>query len=126
MIAIPEKVVGIRVELCSECATIAYDPCASCAHGKWGPYVRCEPDEPPLPPMATRALNLTVQSAEELAAIARGVPAIPPEESARRVAICRSNACGKWRTSDETCSMCGCPMTKKAPWRSAICLAGMW
>lgn len=82
--------------------------------------------QPPLPPLATRARNLAVQSAEELAAIAQGVPAIPAEESDRRIEICRSNSCGNWRKSDETCSLCGCPMARKAPWRSARCPIGMW
>jgi hypothetical protein len=121
---IPFAVVSVRRELCPECADSAGNPCASCSHGKWGPYIQC--DEPALPSLPVRARNLAVQSAKEAAAIASGVPAVTEEEAGRRLAICKSNVCGFWRASDETCSQCGCPMVKKSPWRSARCPAGKW
>lgn len=84
------------------------------------------PDEPDLPSLAVRARNLAGQSAAEALAITRGVPPVTSEETARRIGICRSNKCGNWRSSDETCALCGCPMVRKAPWRTAKCDAGMW
>jgi hypothetical protein len=123
---IPTSVIDIRRELCPTCAPHAHDPCAACSHGLWGPYVYCPPEEPPLPPLAARARNLAAQSIEEMAAIATGVPPVPTEEAERRIAICRSNECGAWRSSDETCSVCGCPMARKAPWRSARCPRAKW
>jgi len=82
------------------------------------------PKEPPLPSLPKRAINLAKQSAAEAKAVINGVPAIDPEEAAARIAICRG--CDHWRPSDETCSLCGCPMLKKAPWRSAVCPVGKW
>lgn len=120
---IPESVIEIREDLCPACAKKAHDPCASCEHGKWGAYVICEPALPPLP---VRARNLAIQSAKEAVAIATGVPAIADKEASRRLTICKSNICGFWRASDETCSQCGCPMVKKTPWRSAACPVGKW
>lgn len=84
------------------------------------------PQEPPLPALPERAKNLAVQSAQEVAAIAKGVPAVTEGEAARRLSICKSNVCGFWRESDETCSQCGCPMAKKTPWRSARCPVNLW
>ena len=83
-------------------------------------------EEPPLPSLPTRIANLTGQALQEALNVAQGVDPVTPEEAAKRIEICRSNVCGKWRASDETCSMCGCPMLKKAPWRSAVCPVGLW
>ena len=83
-------------------------------------------EEPPLPSLPTRIANLTGQVFQEALDVAQGVDPVTPEEAAKRIEICRSNACGKWRASDETCSMCGCYMKSKTPWRSAVCPVGLW
>lgn len=53
MRTIPDSVIEIRRDLCHECTPFANDPCASCVHGHWGPYVLCEEDHqapPEMPP----------------------------------------------------------------------------
>ena len=83
-------------------------------------------EEPPLPSLPTRIANLTGQVLQEALDVAQGVDPVTPEEAEKRIEICRSNVCGKWRASDETCSACGCYMKSKTPWRSAVCPVGLW
>jgi len=83
-------------------------------------------EEPPLPSLPTRIANLAGQVIQEALDVAQGVDPVTPEEAEKRIEICRSNVCGKWRASDETCSACGCYMKSKTPWRSAVCPVGLW
>ena len=119
---IPEGVISIRRDLCSVCADKAHDPCASCEHGAWGPFIRCEPDLPPLPKMGANAARAAV---EETAAIIKSTPPVTDEESARRFVICKTS-CEFFRLSDARCSECGCFMNLKAHLRSQHCPVGKW
>jgi hypothetical protein len=121
MKTIPEGVVEIRRDLCPECDAIAHDPCASCVHGHWGPYVRCDPD---LPPPVAMAANLAKAAGAEAVAHMQGLPAPAPEEIASRLAICET--CDHFRASDERCSKCGCFLKFKTAWRSQHCPIGKW
>lgn len=131
-------IVQARKEICEACPTPCKDfpnledPCVACPISRWGTW-DCEVpeeegslEEPPLPSLPQRAFNLTRQSVEEATATLQGVELPSEEEVEKRLEICASNRCGFWRVSDETCSVCGCPMKKKAPWRSARCPVGLW
>lgn len=124
MTAMPSTVAEIRHELCPECTANHLDPCAACPHGKWGPYVRCEPD---LPPPLALAANFGKAIASEAVATVQGVPKISAEQAASRLAICQ--ACSDWfRPSDQRCAhpSCGCFLREKTTWRAQRCPAGKW
>jgi hypothetical protein len=118
----PRGVAEIRVSLCPACAHLSGDPCAACAHGLWGPYVRCEPD---LPPLATMAANLAQAAVAEASALIAGTPRVSDEEASRRLEICRS-CTPHFRHSDARCSLCGCYSKYKTRLRSQHCPLGKW
>lgn len=118
---LPVGVVEIRISLCAECASLAVDPCASCKHGKWPAYVRCEED---LPPLATMAVNAGMAALSEASAILHGMPPVSEEEVSRRLSICHE--CEHFRHSDSRCPKCGCWMNFKATLRSMQCPVGKW
>jgi hypothetical protein len=117
----PQGVVEIRRDLCPECAALSADPCAACAHGKWGSYVYCEEA---LPPLATMAVNAGLAVISESVAILRGEANVSNDEVARRLEICK--ACEHFRHSDSRCPKCGCWMTYKATLRSMHCPIKKW
>jgi hypothetical protein len=126
---LPDAVAEIRKQQCKAagCAhELDYaDACAECPAGHWGPLARdCGQHLPSLP---VRAKNFAIASLQEASAIASGVPALTDEEINRRLAICFSIAspCSHLTANGE-CSLCGCPMRRKAPWRSQTCKAGKW
>jgi len=98
------------------------DPCAACAAAGWGAYsLDCRSAEPAKPSLSRMALNYTVAQLKDLAA---GRPRRTEEEEAAIERICRS--CPKFRKSDASCSVCGCPIARKAPLAQESCPIGKW
>lgn len=123
MKTMPSSVAEIRRELCPDCSANYADPCDACPHGKWGPYVRCEPE---LPPAVDLAKNLGAAVVAETAAMLRGDAKITPEQAAERFAVCQG--CDWFRASDERCAhpSCGCFLRVKTAWRAQRCPVGKW
>lgn len=138
MNAITPENAQVRRDICADCKNpceayagqhIDFDhPCSVCPIGRWGriaPHGACD-EQPPLPPLLTRAANLLSASAQEGKAIAQGVAPITEEEAQSRFAICRTNRCKQFRSQDDTCAACGCFLKSKTAWRSASCPRGHW
>lgn len=69
----------------------------------------CKRQEPSLPSMGRRLVNVTKAIGRSVARVAAGRPVLVSDEvQAERQAICESNKCGAYRASDKTCSVCGC------------------
>ena len=70
--------------------------------------------EPQLPPLMQQARNFGDAFVRSVKSVAKGNPLkVSDATKAKRQEICRSNACGKYRASDDRCSMCGCPLSKR-------------
>lgn len=77
-------------------------------------------DKPRKPHKIAMATNFIKHLAEHVADGSRKVSSAHLES---RLMIC--TLC-ELRTRDEACSMCGCPVMKKAAWRSSTCDANRW
>lgn len=98
-------------------------------HPEWGVVYRAEHnngltvisrvDHRPLPSLGARLKNFIEHSTEHL--LDGGADVSPAELEARldTCAVCPSR-------SDRHCSECGCPIVKKATWRSSCCDLGYW
>ena len=81
------------------------------------------PDTPPppqLPGILTRAANFAAAVAAHVAA---GLPTLPPEATAARLAVCAP--CDQ-RLPGGECAVCGCNLTVKASWREQECPLDKW
>lgn len=78
--------------------------------------------EPPAEPsLASKALGFAQALALHLST---GAKKCPPEEAARRLAVCEgcpNRVPGKWR-----CRLCGCGLKTKASWAAMDCPDGRW
>jgi len=98
-------------------------------HPEWGVVYRAEHnnglavvsrvDKRPLPSLGERFKNFVTHSTEHLL---NGGADVSPEEFEFRLNTCA--LCPN--RSDQHCSECGCPIVKKAKWRSSCCDLGYW
>jgi len=139
---IEEGDIQVRRDICGDCpeqcpaflsGRIAHDhPCAVCPDGRWdqlGARGACDGvivNEVPLPPLLQRAVTFAKAAKLEAEAILHGDAPVTKEQADERLAICKTNRCGMFRSSDQTCGACGCPL-KRATWtRSKECPRGLW
>ena len=126
---IPPEIAEIRRDVCAQhgCAHSLdyFDPCSSCPAGHWGPFdcedapMPCQEEPKREPPGLLKKLaSFARANVEEVRAIAHGVEPLTKEEIDRRLDICK--ACPNYTESGE-CRLCGCPMARKAPYRSQRC-----
>jgi hypothetical protein len=76
-------------------------------------------DKRPLPSLGARIGNFAKHSLEH---VLDGGADVSAETFERRLDICA--LCD--HRSEEHCSVCGCPIAKKAKWRSSYCDLGYW
>lgn len=98
-------------------------------HPEWGVVYRAEHnnglmvlsriDHCPLPSLAERAANFLTHSTEHLLDAGANVSREELQVRLDICALCPSR-------SNEHCSVCGCPIAKKATWRSSYCDRGYW
>ena len=83
--------------------------------------------EAPLPSIWGQARSLGRAVVATVAAVVTGRRAVVDAgEAERRHAICRTNACRKYRASDDRCASCGCYARAKL-WLDAVrCPVGLW
>ncbi len=98
-------------------------------HPEWGVVYRAEHnngltvisrvDKRPLPSLAKRAKNFLQHSAEH---VLDGGADVSADELQARLDVC--SLCPS--RSNQHCAECGCPIAKKAKWRSSYCDLGFW
>lgn len=82
-------------------------------------YSKLPEDRPPLPNLAKKVFNFTLHAA---AHITTGAKATPDDILEKRLDICANCEARNL----ETCSACGCPLARKAPWAEQFCDHGKW
>jgi hypothetical protein len=78
----------------------------------------------PTPSLASQAVSAAGAVCNEVAAIVKSEPPVPPEEAERRFAICQG--CEGFLPDAGRCSRCGCVMRVKTTFRTASCPLGNW
>jgi hypothetical protein len=126
----PAHIESIRRDCCAQAHCLHTpdfaDPCAACPDGHWGPWMRCETEEPPLPSLPQMALNYAAAQGRDILA---GRPRRTPEECAEIVRVhCEGEGtpCPHFRLTDRRCSACGCPVAEKIPMAREHCPMGKW
>lgn len=80
-----------------------------------------DPDDKPKRPSIVKMGPTFIKHLAEH--VADGAKQVEPEQLERRLETC--TLCDL-RTKDDECSLCGCPILKKAAWRSSRCDANKW
>jgi hypothetical protein len=86
------------------------------------PGERTPTPEPPLPPMIDQARNYVRSLIRSAEGIIAGHSFFVSDATANiRAQKCRSNVCGRYRSSDDACSKCGCPIGGKTKRFAEFC-----
>lgn len=83
---------------------------------------RPKPQAPPRPSLPVMAANYAAAQARDFIA---GKPRRTEEELEHILEVCRS-CTDHFRPSDQTCSLCGCPIADKSPLAREHCPIGKW
>jgi len=77
-----------------------------------------------MPHPARQVAGIARAAIGEILAVARGAGPVTPEESARRLSVCRG--CEHFALDSGRCSQCGCYIRIKIGWRDQTCPADKW